>query len=85
MHRARLAVFTARNANEVGHALDGIAAAGVGGVNVLGSPMLNGARRRNAVRGRKEVYCARRSAVVEGGAAHRADRPLGFPQRVEPA
>jgi hypothetical protein len=45
MHRASLAVFTARNADEVGHALDGIAAAGVGGVNVLASPMLNGARR----------------------------------------
>jgi putative tryptophan/tyrosine transport system substrate-binding protein len=40
-----LVVFTARNAAEVGLALDGIATAGVGAVNVLASPMLFGARR----------------------------------------
>jgi putative ABC transport system substrate-binding protein len=40
-----LAIFTARNADEVGRALDGIAAANVGAVSVLASPMLNGARR----------------------------------------
>jgi putative ABC transport system substrate-binding protein len=40
-----LVVFTARNVDEVGRALDGIIAAGIGGVNVLASPMLNGARR----------------------------------------
>jgi ABC-type uncharacterized transport system substrate-binding protein len=39
-----LAIFTARNADEVGRALDGIAAANVGAVGVLASPMLNGAR-----------------------------------------
>jgi ABC-type uncharacterized transport system substrate-binding protein len=40
-----LVVFTARNADEVGRALDSIAAADVRAVNVLASPMLNGARR----------------------------------------
>jgi ABC-type uncharacterized transport system substrate-binding protein len=40
-----LAIFTARNVDEVGPALDGIATANVGAVNVLASPMLNGARR----------------------------------------
>jgi putative tryptophan/tyrosine transport system substrate-binding protein len=39
-----LVIFTVRNADEVGRALDGIAAANVGAVNVLASPMLNGAR-----------------------------------------
>ena len=38
-------VFTARNADEVRRALDSIAAADVRAVNVLASPMLNGARR----------------------------------------
>jgi hypothetical protein len=59
MHRARLAVFTARNADEVGHALDGIAAAGVGGVNVLASPMLNGARRLIIDRDYGTIACPR--------------------------
>jgi putative tryptophan/tyrosine transport system substrate-binding protein len=40
-----LVLFTVRNADEVGRALDPIAAADVGAVNVLASPMLNGARR----------------------------------------
>jgi putative tryptophan/tyrosine transport system substrate-binding protein len=40
-----LVVFTARNGDEVGRALDEIAAAQAGAVNVLASPMLNGARR----------------------------------------
>jgi putative tryptophan/tyrosine transport system substrate-binding protein len=40
-----LVVFTARNGDEVGRALDEIAATHVGAVNVLASPMLNGARR----------------------------------------
>jgi putative tryptophan/tyrosine transport system substrate-binding protein len=40
-----LVVFTARNADEVGRALDSITAADVGAVNVLASPMLNGTRR----------------------------------------
>jgi putative ABC transport system substrate-binding protein len=39
-----LVMFTVRNADEVGRALDGIAAADIGAVNVLASPMLNGAR-----------------------------------------
>jgi putative tryptophan/tyrosine transport system substrate-binding protein len=37
--------FTVRNADEIGRALDDIAAADVGAVNVLASPMLNGVRR----------------------------------------
>jgi putative tryptophan/tyrosine transport system substrate-binding protein len=37
--------FTVRNADEVGRVLDDIVAADVGAVNVLASPMLNGARR----------------------------------------
>jgi putative ABC transport system substrate-binding protein len=40
-----LVVLTARNGDEVGRALDEIAATHVGAVNVLASPMLNGARR----------------------------------------
>ncbi len=40
-----LVVFNVRNADEVGPALDSIAAADVGAVNVLASTMLNGARR----------------------------------------
>jgi putative tryptophan/tyrosine transport system substrate-binding protein len=40
-----LVARTARNADEVGRALDGITAADVGAVNVLASPMLNGTRR----------------------------------------
>ena len=40
-----LVVFTARNADKVRRALDSIAAADVRAVNVLASPMLNGARR----------------------------------------
>jgi putative tryptophan/tyrosine transport system substrate-binding protein len=40
-----LVMFTVRNSGEIGRALDGIAAADVGAVNVLASPMLNGARR----------------------------------------
>jgi putative tryptophan/tyrosine transport system substrate-binding protein len=40
-----LVVFTARKGDEVGRALDEIAATHVGAVNVLASPMLNGARR----------------------------------------
>jgi putative ABC transport system substrate-binding protein len=40
-----LVVFTARNADEVGRALDSIAATDPGAVNVLASPMLNGTRR----------------------------------------
>jgi putative ABC transport system substrate-binding protein len=40
-----LAVFPVHNANEIDRALDGIAAADVGAVNVLASAMLNGARR----------------------------------------
>jgi site-specific recombinase XerC len=39
-------MFTVRNSNEIGPALDGIAVADVGAVNVLASPMLNGARRQ---------------------------------------
>src|SRR5262249_30512627 len=40
-----LTIFTARNPDEVGRTLDGIADAGVGAVNVLASPMLWGMRR----------------------------------------
>jgi putative tryptophan/tyrosine transport system substrate-binding protein len=40
-----LVVFTVRNSGEIARALNGIAAADVGVVNVLASPMLNGARR----------------------------------------
>jgi putative tryptophan/tyrosine transport system substrate-binding protein len=40
-----LVVFNAHNADEIGPALDGIATADVGAVNVLASTMLNGARR----------------------------------------
>ena len=43
--KLELMVFTVRNADEVDRALDSIAAADVGAVNVLASPMLNGARR----------------------------------------
>jgi putative ABC transport system substrate-binding protein len=42
---AELVSFTTRNVEEVGRALDEIAIANVGAVNVLASPMLNGARR----------------------------------------
>jgi putative tryptophan/tyrosine transport system substrate-binding protein len=37
--------FTVRNADEVGRALDAIAAADIDAVNILASPMLNGVRR----------------------------------------
>lgn len=40
-----LMLFTVHNADDVGPALEKIAAAKVGAVNVLASPMLNGARR----------------------------------------
>jgi len=38
-------MFIVRNSDEIAGALDGIAAANVGAVNVLASPMLYGARR----------------------------------------
>jgi putative ABC transport system substrate-binding protein len=40
-----LVMYIVRNSGEIARALDGIAAADVGAVNVLASPMLNGARR----------------------------------------
>ncbi len=39
-------MFTVRNSDEIGRALDDIAAANVGAVNVLASPMLYGTRRQ---------------------------------------
>jgi putative ABC transport system substrate-binding protein len=40
-----LVIFSDRDTDEVGRALDGIATTDAGAVNVLASPMLNGARR----------------------------------------
>jgi putative ABC transport system substrate-binding protein len=45
-----LVSFPVRNADDARRALDGITAAGVGAVNVLASPMLNGMRRTIIVR-----------------------------------